>query len=363
MLRPAVLALASLSLMIASGCAGTVQNPCTCVGQAAATTDASVQTGATVDTSTSAGWTGGTQATGTTAGWSGGTQTAGTGAGWTGGTQTGSGAGWTGGASTGAGWNGGAQAGWNGTQTAGWNGQAGGGVAVGRETGSRETGTATAGGPVFYGIPLGGAQDVIFVLDHSASMSSSDASVIGLPGSPLTALAMGMQAMQGVQLTAASATTALNPAALWSMGTTATAPSKLQKAKAELMGALATLPDGTRFNVVFFSDLVSSEAPSLMTMNPITRLQSVAFVHGIGADGETAAVPAMRTAYASRPSRVVFLSDGLANRGGTPQQLMAEARVQMRRGVRFDTVGIGPDQDTALMQALATESGGIAVRR
>lgn len=101
----------------------------------------------------------------------------------------------------------------------------------------------------------------------------------------------------------------------------------------------------------------------MVTMNVATRVNAVAFVHGISADGNTAAVPALRTAYSSRPYRVVFLSDGPANTGGTSQDLLAEARAEMRRGVRFDTVGVGSDQDAPLMQALASESGGVAVKR
>jgi hypothetical protein len=60
---------------------------------------------------------------------------------------------------------------------------------------------------------------------------------------------------------------------------------------------------------------------------------------------------------------VVFLSDGLANVDGDGQQLYAEARAQIRNGVRFDTVGVGADQDRPLMRALAAESGGIATSR
>ena len=44
--------------------------------------------------------------------------------------------------------------------------------------------------PVFYGVPLESAQDVVFVLDRSSSMSESDASTSSLltPGVALSAL-------------------------------------------------------------------------------------------------------------------------------------------------------------------------------
>jgi hypothetical protein len=41
----------------------------------------------------------------------------------------------------------------------------------------------------------------------------------------------------------------------------------------------------------------------------------------------------------------------------------AEARGAMRAGVRFDTVGLGIDQDSQLLTALAAESGGLAIKR
>jgi hypothetical protein len=38
-------------------------------------------------------------------------------------------------------------------------------------------------------------------------------------------------------------------------------------------------------------------------------------------------------------------------------------RMQMQQGVRFDTVGLGIDQDSSLMNSLATESGGLSIKR
>lgn len=62
-------------------------------------------------------------------------------------------------------------------------------------------------------------------------------------------------------------------------------------------------------------------------------------------------------------ARVVLLSDGLANTGGSGDTLLAEARAAMHAGVRFDTVGLGIDQDSQLMTALAAESGGMTIKR
>lgn len=348
MLRLSFLSLASLALLLSTGCAARqTVDPCTCVAQGSAQGYASSSAGWNGTATGQSGWNGSATGSGHS-GWNG-SATGTTASGWSGsGTQT-------------AGWSGTQGAGWNGGQTVSWNG----GAQAGGSASGRTEGSGQVGGPSFYGIPLGGAQDVVFVLDHSGSMGSNDASGGPVPASPLGALAVGMQAMATAQ---AQVTTGLSLAPQGFLGLGAApvaslAPSKMQTAKAELIGALAALPDGTRFNVVFFSDAVSSQSQGLVVMSPSTRVQTLAYVQGINASGETAAVPAMRTAYTSTPTRVVFLSDGLANRGGTSQQLLAEARVQMRRGVRFDTVGVGPDQDAPLMQSLASESGGVVVRR
>jgi hypothetical protein len=220
--------------------------------------------------------------------------------------------------------------------------------------------------PVFYGIPLAGAQDVIFVLDRSGSMSASSMGVAsGAPVNPLAAIAaFGLQAASTARTAATLLPAAWPSRGTWSLNNVLPATqSKMDAAKAELIGAIAALPDNTRFNVVFFNETTAAHAPQMIVMSPMARLNAITFVSGVDAGGSTAAVPALRSAYSSRPYRVVFLSDGLANTGGSSHDLLAEARVEMRRGVRFDTVGVGSDQDAALMRSLATESGGQTVQR
>lgn len=273
-----------------------------------------------------------------------------------------------------------------------WNGHAGGqaagqcGCKTGGQgrTGSPTPGNGTAGQtpgihvpPEFYGVPLRGAQDVVFVLDRSGSMSESTRGVLGAvpAASPLAIMAaLGIKASSstnhaGVMLThsvnASSNPATWNPLALLSRVPMQVSwqESKLDAAKAELIGTMMALPDGTRFNLVFFNEGVSSLSAQLVTMNPTTRFNTITFINGMAPAGTTAAVPALRQAYQSGPKRVVLLSDGLANTGGDGNALLAEARMHMKTGTRFDTVGVGYDQDAALMTTLASESGGMTVMR
>ena len=198
----------------------------------------------------------------------------------------------------------------------------------------------------FFGIPLDGAQDVVFVLDHSGSMSGVAA---GFAGQDLGMSKTGsLLAGVGAELVNAK---------------TKSMPTKMEAAKAELERTLTLMPDGTRFMIIFFDDDLSAFAPHMMMLDPQTRAAAIAFVRGIRPDGSTAAVPALRLAYDQGAARVVLLSDGLANTGGSGDTLLAEARMAMQRGVRFDTVGLGIDQDSGLMTSLAVESGGLAVKR
>jgi hypothetical protein len=56
---------------------------------------------------------------------------------------------------------------------------------------------------------------------------------------------------------------------------------------------------------------------------------------------------------------VVLLSDGLGNVGGSSEDVLRDAREAMRGGVRIDAIGFGAGHDARLLQALASESGGL----
>lgn len=219
-------------------------------------------------------------------------------------------------------------------------------------------GAATAAGPVasgtavvsvqisFFGIPLTDAQDVVFVLDRSGSMGGVSAGFAGED------VGMG----QTGAVLAGLGATIVN-------AKTRSLPSKMQAAKDELIRTLSAMPDGTRFTIIFFDDKIAAFAPHMLVLEPRTRAAAIAFVRDIEPGGSTAAVPALRLAYKAGAARVVLLSDGLANTGGGAGDLLAEARDAMRGGVRFDTVGLGIDQDSRLLTSLAAESGGLALKR
>jgi secreted protein with Ig-like and vWFA domain len=199
----------------------------------------------------------------------------------------------------------------------------------------------------FYGVPLGGAQDIVFVLDRSGSMDDG----------------------------------------------------KLDDAKQQLLGVIDQLPDGTRVGLVFFnssirewtyaslvgaqtSDMVATNSKAvkwlvgataaqatrasgndrrLVGLSPTYRDHAHRFIRGINPSGSTAAVPALRSAGTMGARHIVFLSDGLANTGGDGGDLLALAQSFAQSGIRVDTVGLGGDQDYSVLQQMSAMTGGVAI--
>lgn len=178
----------------------------------------------------------------------------------------------------------------------------------------------------FFGIPLEGVEDVVFVLDRSGSMNEPAQGRIG-------------------QLHAAD--------------TQAGAPRKIDVARAELIDALGRLPAGTRLNVIFFDSGLEGYAATMVPLDEAGRAELIDFVQQAAAAGSTALAPAMRTAFLMNAKRIVLLSDGLGNVGGNSGAVLRDAREATTGGVRIDTIGVGRGQDAHLLRTLAVESGGI----
>jgi len=184
----------------------------------------------------------------------------------------------------------------------------------------------------FFGIPLEGAQDVVFVLDQSGSMREAAQGQIA-------ALGTGAPASQP--------------------STPPPAPPKIDVAKKELIAALERLPAGTRMNIVFFNGSLEAFTTTMAPLQDSDRQAAIAFVMERTPSGPTALATALRAAFVMNARRVVVLSDGLGNVGGDSRSILRDAREAMRGGVRIDAIGLGKDQDAKLLQTLTTESGGI----
>jgi len=215
----------------------------------------------------------------------------------------------------------------------------------------------------FFGIPLEGAQDVVFVLDCSGSMAEDARGRIAeIQTAPQPAAPAPIEtAPGGVQVQDANAPppdTAAPPPPAPAPAAPAP-PTKIEVAKAELVDATAKPQTQTRVNVIFFNSGLLAYEPNLFSLDDPGRAGLVGFIQGQGPAGSTALAPAMRAAFLMNASRVVLLSDGLGNVGGGAFAVLRNAREAMRGGVRIDTIGLGNGQDAELLSTLATESGGL----
>jgi hypothetical protein len=121
--------------------------------------------------------------------------------------------------------------------------------------------------------------------------------------------------------------------------------------------------DNDALGVVSFSDTVSVDFPLHTITGPTDRNNVHAAVGSIAAKGMTSIGGGLRRALQeitnfgprSVTESIVLLTDGIHNIGESPSQVLPDL---IARGVRVFTIGIGPGVDTALLQQIATSTGG-----
>ncbi len=213
----------------------------------------------------------------------------------------------------------------------------------------------------FFGISLEGAADIVFVLDCSGSMSELVAGQLATipPPAPPGDAAGGVSVSDAPPDAPVSPPDGASDPAQPVTPAPPRPPTKIEVAQAELVDALRRLPAGTRTNVVFFNDELEAFAPAIVALDETGRSTAIEFVLEREPTGRTALAPAMRTAFLMNARRIVLLSDGLGNVGGTSAQVLRDAREAAKGGVRIDTIGLGRDQDAALLSELSEHSGGL----
>lgn len=223
----------------------------------------------------------------------------------------------------------------------------------------------------FYGIPVK-SKHVVFILDRSGSMKEPSewevppdvATGPGVPGSDIKK----------------------------------TGDRKIDIARWQLKKALAMLPDGTEFNLIFYNHQWTSMAETMVKLNPTTRKQATEFIDSLDPAGRTniydplerglmfapggmagekapkaAPGPGKTVATGDRSEKgyadtVFLLSDGLPNTGQIPDPdgIIAKVKELNRtRKVTVNTIGVfaanGRESEGGgrLMKQLADDSGGI----
>ncbi|SIO67234.1 Ca-activated chloride channel family protein [Singulisphaera sp. GP187] len=142
------------------------------------------------------------------------------------------------------------------------------------------------------------------------------------------------------------------------------AGKKIEQARKALQFVLNNLRDDDLFNIVVYDDRVETFQPELQRYTSRTRAEADRFVDNIREGGATNIDAALKSALDmihddSRPSYVLFLTDGLPTAGETGEMAIAEgARKANREHARIFAFGVGYDVNSRLLDRLSGGNSG-----
>lgn len=141
---------------------------------------------------------------------------------------------------------------------------------------------------------------------------------------------------------------------------------KMEKARAALLYGIRILRPQDRFNIVSFAGEERLMETGLITADDAGRKRGEDFAKTLRPVGGTNINQALLTGMpllrqSDRPRLIVFLTDGLPTVGETNvARIIENVRASRPTGVRLFTFGVGYDVNTALLDKLAGENGGVA---
>lgn len=141
---------------------------------------------------------------------------------------------------------------------------------------------------------------------------------------------------------------------------------KLEKARAALLYGVRILRPQDRFNIISFAGEERLMESRMITADEQGRKRGEVFAESLRPVGGTNINQALQAAIAqfessNRPKILVFMTDGLPTVGITnTEQIVGNAGGARALGVRLFTFGVGYDVNTALLDKLAAENGGVA---
>ena len=142
------------------------------------------------------------------------------------------------------------------------------------------------------------------------------------------------------------------------------AGEKIAQARAAALQVVNALEDGESFNIIDYSDSVSSFAEKAVVKNSTTIQEARAYIHRIHDGGGTNIHDAMLEALRPQPTAktlpiVLFLTDGLPTVG---ERSEAGIRSAVKNANKFNrrifSFGVGFDVNAPLLNAMATEARG-----
>ena len=141
---------------------------------------------------------------------------------------------------------------------------------------------------------------------------------------------------------------------------------KMEKARSALLYGIRILRPQDRFNVVSFAGEERLMEPRMITADDQGRKRGEEFAQSLRPAGGTNINEALLAAMkqfesGNRPKILIFMTDGLPTVGVTnPTLIVDNAHAARVPGMRLFTFGVGYDVNTALLDKLAAENGGVA---
>lgn len=143
---------------------------------------------------------------------------------------------------------------------------------------------------------------------------------------------------------------------------------KMEKARAALLYGVRILRPQDRFNIISFAGEEHLMETGLIAADEQGRQRGDAFVKALKPVGGTninqsllAGLAQFSEANRERPKILIFMTDGLPTVGITNiTRIVDNVRQASKPGVRLFTFGVGYDVNTALLDKLAAENGGVA---
>ncbi len=142
------------------------------------------------------------------------------------------------------------------------------------------------------------------------------------------------------------------------------AGKKVQQSQEALKFVLNNLREGDLFNIIAYDSQLEAFRPELQKYDDATRKQALGFVEGLYAGGGTNIDGALRMALAmlrdrSRPSYIIFLTDGLPTVSETNEGKILEAvKAGNEVRARLLAFGVGYDVNSRLLDRIARDNFG-----
>jgi Ca-activated chloride channel family protein len=141
---------------------------------------------------------------------------------------------------------------------------------------------------------------------------------------------------------------------------------KIEKARSALLFGVKSLRAEDRFNIISFAGEERLMESGMIAADEKGRARGAEFVGKLKATGGTNINDALKAALkqfdnSDRPKMLVFMTDGLPTVGETNiGRIIESAHTSRVKGLRLFTFGVGYDVNTALLDKLASENGGVA---